>query len=159
MLFLLLIVVLSELYIHNHNFDGAEYGYTCKVNEKSDVYSFGVVLMELVTGKRPIEPEFGESKNIVNWISTKLKDREYSALDLVDSRIPADHKEEAVKVLRIAIICTERLPSLRPTMRSVVQMLEEAEPCRLGEVDIEKGLGMSRVSSVKRNGDNSKSFS
>lgn len=129
--------------------DCAEYGYTCKVSEKSDVYSFGVVLMELVTGKRPMEPEFGESKNIVNWISTKLKDREFSTLDLVDCKIPESRREEAVKVLRIALICTERLPSLRPTIRSVVQMLEEAEPCRFREVDIEKGSGMSRASSAK----------
>ena len=108
----------------------AEYGYTYKVNEKSDVYSFGVVLMELVSGKRPIEPEFGENKDIVNWVSSKIKTRD-SVLSVVDSRIPEVLKEEAIKVLRIAILCTSTLPSLRPTMRSVVQMLEEAEPCKL----------------------------
>ncbi|KAI4388670.1 hypothetical protein MLD38_000978 [Melastoma candidum] len=56
-----------------HGYIAPEYGYTNKVNEKSDVYSFGVVLMELVTGKRPIEAEFGESKDIVSWISSMLE--------------------------------------------------------------------------------------
>ena len=115
----------------------AEYGYTYKVNEKSDVYSFGVVLMELVSGNRPIEPEFGENKDIVNWVSSKIKTRD-SVLSVVDSRIPEVLKEEAIKVLRIAILCTSTLPSLRPTMRSVVQMLEEAEPCKLVGIDMTK---------------------
>ncbi|OWM80578.1 receptor-like protein kinase 7 [Punica granatum] len=136
-----------------HGYIAPEYGYTCKVDEKSDVYSFGVVLMELVTGKGPIEPEFGENKDIVNWISAKLKNRENSVLDLVDPKIPGVLREEAVRVLRIAVICTERLPALRPTMRSVVQMLEDAEPCMLGEVVIEKVSGMSRASSVKESSD------
>lgn len=133
-----------SFYIQNHEFHCVEYGYTCKVNEKSDVYSFGVVLMELVTGKKPIEPNFGESKDIVNWISSKLN-TENSFLGLVDATIPEAQREEAVKVLRIALICTERMPSLRPTMRSVVQMLEAAEPCNLGEVVV----SMSRESSTE----------
>ncbi|XP_068304482.1 receptor-like protein kinase 7 [Pyrus communis] len=108
-----------------HGYIAPEYGYTYKVNEKSDVYSFGVVLMELVTGKRPIEPEFGENKDIVSWVSSMLKSRE-SILSMVDSFIPEVYKEEAIKVLRIAVLCTARLPELRPSMRSVVQMLEEA---------------------------------
>ena len=61
----------------------SEYGYTYKVSEKSDVYSFGVVLLELVTGKRPIEAEFGENKDIVSWVYGKLKSRE-SVFGLVD---------------------------------------------------------------------------
>ncbi|KAH7567595.1 hypothetical protein ACOSP7_010421 [Xanthoceras sorbifolium] len=123
-----------------------EYGYTCKVNEKIDVYSFGVVLMELVTGKRPIEPEFGENKDIVNWISCKITSRK-SVLSIVDSRIPEVFKEDAIKVLRIAILCTARQPALRPTMRSVVQMLEEAEPCKLMGVLISKDDSTKKMES------------
>ncbi|KAK4743826.1 hypothetical protein SAY87_010138 [Trapa incisa] len=107
-----------------------ENGYFYKINEKSDVYSFGVVLMELVTGKRPIEPEFGENNDIVNWVSIQFKTPE-GVLGLVDSRIPEPVREEAVKVLKIAILCTMALPPQRPTMTSVVHMLEDAKPCRL----------------------------
>ncbi|KAL7175783.1 hypothetical protein ACSBR2_029385 [Camellia fascicularis] len=118
-----------------HGYIAPEYGYTYKVNEKSDVYSFGVVLIELVTGKRPIEPEFGDNKDIVNWVSSKLKSKE-SVLSIVDARIPEAYREEAIKVLKIAILCTARLPALRPTMRTVVHMLEEAEPCKLDGIVI-----------------------
>lgn len=108
----------------------AEYGYTNKVNEKSDVYSFGVVLMELVLGKRPTEAEYGENKDIVSWVSSKLYSKD-SVLNLVDSEIRQPYKEAAIKVLRIAIMCTARLPSLRPSMRTVVKMLEDAQPSNL----------------------------
>lgn len=115
----------------------AEYAYTCKINEKSDVYSFGVVLMELVTGKRPIEPEFGESKDIVNWVHSKMDSRD-SMLTLVDPNISEILKEEALKVLRIAIHCTNKIPAFRPSMRVVVQMLEEAEPCAATNAVVKK---------------------
>ena len=107
------------------------------MNEKSDVYSFGVVLMELVSGKRPIDPEYGENKDIVSWVSSKIKTRE-SVLSVVDSRIPEVLKEDVVKVLKISVLCTATLPTLRPTMRSVVQMLEEAEPGKLVGIAITK---------------------
>lgn len=115
----------------------SEYGYTYKVNEKSDVYSFGVVLMELVTGKRPTEPEFGENRDIVNWVHGKAQSRE-KFRSAVDTRIPEMYKEEACKVLRTAVLCTATLPALRPTMRAVVQKLEDAAPCKLVGIVISK---------------------
>jgi serine/threonine protein kinase len=118
-------------------FGGEEYAYTYKVNEKSDVYSFGVVLMELVTGKRPIEPEFGENKDIVWWVQSKMNSKE-RLFGLVDSIISEALKEDAMKALRIAIHCTAKIPSLRPSMRIVVQMLEEAEPRKLTNIVINK---------------------
>ncbi|XP_050208235.1 receptor-like protein kinase 7 [Mercurialis annua] len=126
-----------------HGYIAPEYAYTYKVNEKSDVYSFGVVLMELVSGKRPIEPEFGENKDIVDWVSSNLKSKE-RVFSIIDSRIPEVFKEDAIKILRIAIMCTARLPTVRPTMRSVVQMLEDAEPCKLVGIIISKDGGSKK---------------
>jgi serine/threonine protein kinase len=109
----------------------AEYAYTWwNVNEKSDVYSFGVVLMELVTGKKPIEMEFGENKDIVYWVSQSINIQEKMKY-LIDARVQENwEQEEAVKVLRIAVLCTTRVPSGRPSMRRVVQLLEEVASCR-----------------------------
>ncbi|KAL2520768.1 Leucine-rich receptor-like protein kinase family protein [Forsythia ovata] len=127
----------TQIIAGTHGYIAPEYGYTHKVNEKSDLYSFGVVLMELVTGKRPIDAEYGENKDIVEWVCSKLKTKE-SVLSIVDSAIPEVYKEDAIKVLKIGIMCTARLPTLRPTMRSVVQMLEEAEPCKLVGIIVSK---------------------
>ncbi|KAF5739818.1 receptor-like protein kinase HAIKU2-like [Tripterygium wilfordii] len=127
----------TQVIAGTHGYIAPEYGYTYKVNEKSDVYSFGVVLMELVTGKRPIEPMYGVKTDIVNWVCSMIKDKD-SLFRILDSRIPDGFKENAVKMLRIAILCTASQPVVRPTMRSVVQMLEEAEPCKLVGIVISK---------------------
>lgn len=106
----------------------AELAYATDITEKSDVYSFGVVLLELVSGREPIEEEYGEAKDIVYWVLSNLNDRE-SILNILDERVTSESVEDMIKVLKIAIKCTTKLPSLRPTMREVVKMLIDAEPC------------------------------
>ncbi|KAL1344799.1 hypothetical protein HN51_018629 [Arachis hypogaea] len=134
----------TQVIAGTHGYIAPEYGYTYKVNEKSDVYSFGVVLMELVTGKRPIEAEFGENKDIVSWVHSKAQNKEMFG-SVVDARIPEMYKEEACKVLRTAVICTATLPAMRPTMRTVVQMLEDAEPCKLVGIVINKDGTQNKI--------------
>ncbi|GER40229.1 leucine-rich repeat receptor-like protein kinase [Striga asiatica] len=106
-----------------------EYAYTSKATTKCDVYSFGVVLMELLTGKRPVEPEFGENKNIIYWVATKVETKEEAA-DVLDKRVLGTYREDMIKVLKIAIRCTCRNPASRPNMNEVVQLLIEADPCK-----------------------------
>ena len=103
----------------------AELAYTRKVTEKSDVYSFGVVLLELLTGKGPIEDEYGEERDIVHWVQSNLKnDHHGEILHVLDTNVRLDsNKEDMIKVLKVATLCTTELPCLRPTMRDVVKML------------------------------------
>lgn len=109
----------------------AEYGYTLKVDEKSDIYSYGVVLMELLTGKRPLDPVFGESMDIVEWIKMKLRDNKSLEAALDPCVGNTKHvQEEMLLVLRIALLCTAKLPKDRPSMRDVITMLGEAKPRR-----------------------------
>ncbi|XP_068655129.1 receptor protein-tyrosine kinase CEPR1-like [Aristolochia californica] len=117
-----------------------EYAYSSKAAVKCDVYSYGVVLMELITGRKPIESEFGESKNVVFWVSQKVATRE-GAIDVLDKRLVGPYKDEMIQVLRIAIRCTCNTPSHRPTMNEVVQLLIEADNCRL---DTAKSTGKTK---------------
>ncbi|XP_059670553.1 receptor-like protein kinase HSL1 [Cornus florida] len=99
-----------------------EYAYTLRVNEKSDIYSFGVVILELVTGRLPVDPEFGE-KDLVKWVCTTLDQK---GIDhIIDPKLDGCFKEEICKVLNIGLLCTSPLPINRPTMRRVVKMLQE----------------------------------
>ncbi|KAL5776309.1 hypothetical protein ACOSP7_009235 [Xanthoceras sorbifolium] len=112
-----------------HGYIAPELAYTLKVTEKSDVYSFGVVLLELVTGRSPVEEEYGDAKDIVYWVSTHLNDRE-NVLKVLDDELASEsNQEDMIKVLKIAVLCTSKLPTLRPSMRDVVKMLVDADPC------------------------------
>ncbi|GAU14301.1 hypothetical protein TSUD_308610 [Trifolium subterraneum] len=71
-------------------------------------------------------------------------------MSVVDSRIPEMYKEEACKVLRTAVLCTATLPAMRPSMRAVVQKLEDAAPCKL------VGIVISKDGSEKKIGVNDK---
>ncbi|KAF7830078.1 receptor-like protein kinase HSL1 [Senna tora] len=104
-----------------------EYAYSSRATTKCDVYSFGVILMELITGKKPVESEFGENRNIVYWVSNKVDSKE-GASEVLDKRLVGSYKEEMIQLLRIAIRCTYKAPALRPTMKEVVQVLIKADP-------------------------------
>ncbi|KAK7356694.1 hypothetical protein VNO80_15969 [Phaseolus coccineus] len=115
----------------SYGYIAPEYGYTLKVDEKIDVYSYGVVLLELLTGKMPLDPSFEESTDIVEWIRKKKSNK--SLLEALDPAIASQCKhvqEEMLLVLRIALLCTAKLPKERPHMRDIITMLGEAKPRR-----------------------------
>ncbi|GAB4847161.1 LRR receptor-like serine/threonine-protein kinase hsl2 [Ancistrocladus abbreviatus] len=121
----------------SYGYIAPEYGYTLKITEKSDVYSFGVVLLELVSGKRPNDPSFGENKDLVKWAteatlslspepesSTADWDRLTRLIDPKMSLSTCDF-EEVRKVVNVALLCTSAFPENRPSMRKVVELLKD----------------------------------
>ncbi|PKI33342.1 hypothetical protein CRG98_046268 [Punica granatum] len=127
----------------SYGYIAPEYAYTLKVNEKSDVYSFGVVLLELITGKWPNDPSFGENKDIVKWVTETALSSPQGGDDeaagnnyfwdmdqLLDPRMDpsADDLEEIEKVLDVALSCTSASPTNRPSMRRVVELLKVRKP-------------------------------
>ncbi|XP_062195087.1 leucine-rich repeat receptor-like protein kinase TDR [Phragmites australis] len=110
-----------------------EYTYTLQVDEKSDVYSFGVVLLEILSGRRSVDTEYGEGSNIVDWVRRKVSagGGEGMVRDVMDAVAWADQsgetQDEMALALRVALLCTGRCPQERPSMRDVVSMLQEAK--------------------------------
>lgn len=105
----------------------SEYAYTMKVTEKCDIYSFGVVLLELVTGKPPVQP-VDQGGDLVTWVRRSIHGM-VPISDLYDKRLDLSCKKttnEMSLFLRIAVFCTSPSPLNRPTMREVVAMMIDA---------------------------------
>lgn len=109
-----------------HGYMAPELAYSLKATEKSDVYSFGVVLLELLTGRPPTDQQFDGEIDIVSWVSLHLAEQKPAAA--LDPKISNDNLDHMIKALNIAILCTAQLPSERPTMREVVNMLIDIDP-------------------------------
>ncbi|XP_059638246.1 receptor-like protein kinase 5 [Cornus florida] len=98
-----------------------EYALTSRVNEKIDVYSFGVVLLELATGKKASEGD--EEMGLAGWAWHQLQEGK-SIEDALDEEIKEPcYLEEMCGVFKLGINCTFTLPSTRPTMKEVLQIL------------------------------------
>lgn len=97
---------------------------TGKPTTSSDVFAFGALLLEVVCGRRPIEPKaLPEELILVDWVWEKW--RTGAILDVVDSRLKGEFDEiEAVVVLKLGLMCSNNAPESRPTVRQVVRYLE-----------------------------------
>uniref|UniRef100_A0A0A9F4N4 non-specific serine/threonine protein kinase n=1 Tax=Arundo donax TaxID=35708 RepID=A0A0A9F4N4_ARUDO len=113
----------------SYGYIAPEYAYTLKVDEKSDVYSFGVVLLELITGQKPVGEHLGEDGvDLVQWTRARSSRKAEGAVGVLDPRLGGDVPVgEAAQVLFVAMLCVQELSVERPTMREVVQMLQQAK--------------------------------
>ncbi|KAL2335991.1 hypothetical protein Fmac_010437 [Flemingia macrophylla] len=101
-----------------------EYLKTYQLTEKSDVYSFGVLLVELVTGRRPIEPKFELKERITaKWAMKKFIDGD--ALSVLDPRLDqtAANSLALQKILELALQCLAPRRQSRPSMKRCAEIL------------------------------------
>ncbi|PQQ21782.1 putative LRR receptor-like serine/threonine-protein kinase [Prunus yedoensis var. nudiflora] len=101
-----------------------EYALWGYLTYKADVYSFGVVTLEIVAGKNNMKYRPNENfVCLVDWALVLQQKGEL--LELVDPRLGSDvSEEEAIRMIKVAILCINAAPALRPTMSAVVSMLE-----------------------------------
>lgn len=93
-----------------------------RVNEKCDVYGFGMLILEIVTGRRPVE--YGEDNVLILNDHVRVLLEQGNVLDCVDPSMGAYPDEEVLPVLKLALVCTSQIPSSRPSMAEVVQILQ-----------------------------------
>ncbi|KAG6541858.1 hypothetical protein Mapa_016686 [Marchantia paleacea] len=128
-----------------------EFAYTMNVTEKIDVYSYGVILLELLTGRRASDPTFSKDVSIVSWmrsfISSSPNPEPILAADVYAS-CDARSKNQMLLVLKVASYCTNHQDSNRPTMRDVVQMLEQFDRSSSSV----SGVGSSRLGTFMQPG-------
>lgn len=93
-----------------------------RVNEKCDVYGFGILILELVTGRRPVE--YSEDNVMILNDHVRVLVEQGKALDCVDPSMGDYPDCEVLPVLKLALVCTSQIPSSRPSMAEVVQILQ-----------------------------------
>lgn len=92
---------------------------------KSDVYSYGVVLLELLSGRKPVDMNQPPGQeNLVTWARPLLTTRE-GLEQLVDPALAGSYDfDDMAKVAAIASMCVNPEVTTRPFMGEVVQALK-----------------------------------
>ncbi|KAI5556871.1 hypothetical protein POPTR_018G081300v4 [Populus trichocarpa] len=124
-----------------------EYASSGKLTDKSDVFSYGVMLLELITGRRPVDStqSFMED-SLVDWarplLTRALEDGNFDTL--VDQKLQNNYDQnEMARMVACAAACVRHSARRRPRTSQVVRALE-------GDVslsDLNEGIrpGNSRV--------------
>lgn len=109
-----------------------EYAMTGQLSSKSDVYSFGVVLLELLTGRKPVDHTLPRGQqSLVTWATPRLSEDKVS--QCVDARLGGDYPPKAVaKLAAVAALCVQYEADFRPNMSIVVKALQPLLNSRAG---------------------------
>ncbi|PRQ29905.1 putative protein kinase RLK-Pelle-DLSV family [Rosa chinensis] len=99
-----------------------EYAMRGHLTEKADVFGFGVVILETLSGRPNTDNDLDAGEiYLLDWAWTLHEKNE--RLGLVDLRLTDFDEEEANRLIRLAFLCTQASPLMRPSMSRVVAML------------------------------------
>ncbi|KAL5579123.1 hypothetical protein UlMin_011565 [Ulmus minor] len=99
-----------------------EYAGRGRFSVKSDVFSLGVLVLEIVSGQKV--NNFRQGENTESLMSYAWQNwREGKAMNLADPKMRACSREEIMRCIHIGLLCVQEKVTDRPTMASVVLML------------------------------------
>ncbi|XP_006342633.1 probable serine/threonine-protein kinase At1g01540 [Solanum tuberosum] len=101
-----------------------EYASTGMLNDRSDVYSFGILLMEIISGRNPVDYSRAPGEvNLVDWLKTMVSNR--NSEGVLDPKMREKPSSRALKrALLVALRCVDPNAQKRPKMGHVIHMLE-----------------------------------
>ncbi|OIT06519.1 PREDICTED: probable serine/threonine-protein kinase NAK [Nicotiana attenuata] len=111
-----------------YGYAAPEYIATGHLYVKSDVYGFGVVLLELLTGLRALDTKRPSGQhNLVDWAKPMLSNKR-KLRSIMDARMEGQYSSKAALVAaQLSLKCLEGEPKNRPSMKEVVEVLEQVE--------------------------------
>ncbi|KAG4182828.1 hypothetical protein ERO13_A09G070100v2 [Gossypium hirsutum] len=108
--------------VGTHGYMAPEYVFHGQFSVKSDVFSFGVLLLEIISGQRNNSFRYDEQYEYILGFAWRSW-REGTALNLVDPILGDGSRNEIMRCIHIALLCVQENVAARPTMASVVLML------------------------------------
>ncbi|CAL0325595.1 unnamed protein product [Lupinus luteus] len=99
------------------------------VDEKTDVFAFGVLLMEIVTGRRPVD---SSKKNLLLWAKPFMESGNIA--ELADPKLEGKYDEDELhRVVLTASYCVRQTATWRPPMSEVLELLTNGQDCEAGK--------------------------
>nr|KYP55991.1 Cysteine-rich receptor-like protein kinase 26 [Cajanus cajan] len=100
-----------------------EYARHGKLSTKLDVFSFGVIILEIVSGRK--NGGLYDGENVEHLLSFAWKNwKKGTAANIIDTTLNNALRDEIVRCIHIGLLCVQEKVSDRPTMASVVLMLD-----------------------------------
>ncbi|ESQ37930.1 hypothetical protein EUTSA_v10028599mg [Eutrema salsugineum] len=121
-----------------------EYASTGMLNERSDVYSFGVLVMEMISGRSPVDYSRPQGEvNLVEWLKRMVSNRD--AEGVLDPRMMEKPSLRSLKrTLLVALRCVDPNAQKRPKMGHIIHMLEAEDLVARDDRRNSKGGGGGR---------------
>ncbi|CAI9752955.1 unnamed protein product [Fraxinus pennsylvanica] len=106
-----------------------EYFQHGKVSDKTDVYALGVVLLELITGRKPIESKRGPGEeNLVLWAKPLLQQGAVQKLLDPQLKFTEKNSNQIACMIQAASACVNSEESRRPNMDEIIAILRGKDP-------------------------------
>ncbi|CAK9200393.1 unnamed protein product [Sphagnum troendelagicum] len=129
-----------------------EYLTTYQLNTKSDVYSFGILLVEIFTGRRPIELKRASDERVtVRWAFNKFV--EGNVLDTLDPKLEKTPAAIGImeRIAELSFACSAPTKGDRPSMRKAAENLWEIRKDYLAADQREVSMTAKSASTNHRN--------
>uniref|UniRef100_A0A6J1CXN3 non-specific serine/threonine protein kinase n=1 Tax=Momordica charantia TaxID=3673 RepID=A0A6J1CXN3_MOMCH len=104
-----------------------EYGLGVEISTKGDVYSYGILLLEMITGRSPVDEMFCGEMDLKRWVAVGISD---SVVEILDEKLQAHTFKSVVlhhltSILNIGLKCASELPEERPEFKDVLAMMKK----------------------------------
>jgi serine/threonine protein kinase len=126
-----------------------EYAMLGKASESCDVFSFGILLLEIASGKKPVEKLNPTTKlTITEWALPLACDKKFK--EIADPKLNDSFVEDELKrMVLLGLLCSQNNKEQRPIMSEVVDLLKGESAEKLSNLENDELFKSERASSYQ----------